>query len=430
MASTCEQTLSNHNKQLKEQPASKRRTDLKHIPPRDTLHYTSRFSKEQLDSYRLLGDPAADLVAAELHEHHGGLTNIHDLLTTVRAKATEEPSARGSPFSDFLASSAVVPSWADRGMILRGQRVHAAHLPFMGLSLFSGSLVGGAQFTTAAVVTALAGNITTDPTRRINETGLLLAALAFPGSLFDPGSEAHDSLLRVRLLHSALRHWLPRSGRLKAHRQLVSPEIYVEGEVPINQQDLAITLGVFCYINLRSLRLMEVVLSEWDIKCYVQMWRYAGHILGISDPLLPETLEDQEEFMLCSMLHQGVPEAINGPATKKFIDAFAKDASTQTRGMIPSWAVQSFLYQMTRYLNGEDYISGMGIENLGNRHWSIVLIRTLGRVFGTVIPRMPLGESALVRLHTRNLRNQLKRRGTPIGHGAGSGSNIVAASKL
>ena len=113
---------------------------------------------------------------------------------------------------------------------------------------------------------------------------MLLAALAFPGSLVDQGSEAHNSLTRVRLLHSALRHWLPRSGRLKAHKDLVADHIYVEGELPINQQDLAITLGVFCYINLRSLRRMGIRFSSDDIESYVQMWRYAGCVS------LPSTL--------------------------------------------------------------------------------------------------------------------------------------------
>jgi hypothetical protein len=79
----------------------------------------------------------------------------------------------GDVFREFLTETAKIPAWADADKIARGQRIHCVHTPFMGLSLFSGSLVGGAQFSTAAIVTALAGNITTDPTRRINETGII-----------------------------------------------------------------------------------------------------------------------------------------------------------------------------------------------------------------------------------------------------------------
>lgn len=400
------------------------RTDLKSIPSRNILRYTNRWSKDRLDALRLQGDPAADAIAVELHENHGGLTNIHDLLSTVRSKAEEETGECRAIFRDFLAQSASVPAWADPEKVARGQRVHAVHLPFMGLSLFSGSLVGGGQFATAAVVTALAGNITTDPLRRLNETGMLLAALAFPGSLFDAGSEAHDSLTRVRLLHSALRYWLPKSGRLKSHPRMVPDHVYVAGEVPINQQDLAITLGVFCYINLRSLRRMNVILSSQDIDAYVHMWRYAGYLLGISEELLPTCIEDQEEFMLCSMLHQGVPDWIDSEKTKRFIDTFANAAKKQSRGIVPFSAAQTFLYQMTRYLNGNDYTSGMGIEDLSDNHWSVRFIRTLGFLMGTVLPRrMPLGEAALFHLHTSNVRKQLRRRGTPTGHAAGSGAD-------
>jgi len=371
-----------------------------------------------------MGDPLADNVASTLHEHHGGLTNIHDLLSTVHEKA-KIPGPEGHVFRNFLAETAKIPSWADPDKIARGQRIHCVHTPFMGLSLFSGSLVGGGQFSTAAIVTALAGNITTDPTRRINETGMLLMALAFPGSLLEQGSEAHDSLTRVRLLHSALRHWLPRSGRLKAHKDLVADHIYVEGELPINQQDLAITLGVFCYINLRSLRRMGIRFSSNDIDCYVQMWRYAGYVLGIDDYLLPVTLEYQEEFMLASMLHQGVPENIPEDATKNFIQAFADQFSKNTKGIVPASMLQTYLVQMVRYLNGNDYTSGMNIEDLGDYHWTVLLTKSFGYFFGTVIPGyVPFGESMLFNLHTHGLREKLRQRGTPIGHGAGTGQNI------
>lgn len=98
-------------------------------------------------------------------------------------------------------------------------------------------------------------------------------AIGLPGSLRALGSAAFDSLTRVRLLHGALRVWLPTTGRLENLKQLVPDRVYVEDEVPINQQDLAITLGIFCYLNLRSLRRMGIVLSRKDVDAYVMMWR-------------------------------------------------------------------------------------------------------------------------------------------------------------
>ena len=91
-------------------------------------------------------------------------------------------------------------------------------------------------------MTALAGNLSNDPVRRVRETGLLLSALALPGSLLKAGSAAHDSLTRVRLLHAALRRWLPRSGRLAAHKKLVPEDIYVEDEIPLCQVPSALNV--------------------------------------------------------------------------------------------------------------------------------------------------------------------------------------------
>jgi hypothetical protein len=34
---------------------------------------------------------------------------------------------------------------------------------------------------------------------------------------------------------------------------MAPPGVYLDGEVPLNQEDLAITLGIFGYLNLRRL---------------------------------------------------------------------------------------------------------------------------------------------------------------------------------
>merc|ERR1712137_345247 len=209
------------------------------------------------------------------------------------------------------------------------------------------------------------------------------------------GGAAHDSLTRVRLLHAALRHWLPSSGRLAKHKNLVPSWMYVDGEVPLCQQDLAITLSVFCYVNLRNLRRMNIYFSRTDIDAYTHMWRYAGYVLGIDAELLPVCIEDQEEFMLASMLHQGAPEYMGKIKVKKFVDEFAKAGTESTRGLLPFSMSQSFLYQMIVYLNGGEYLTGMEIEDQGPWHWSVMLTKMVGFLLYTLLPRyVPFGEEA------------------------------------
>ena len=198
-----------------------------------------------------------------------------------------------------------------------------------------------------------------------------------------------------------------------------------QGELPLNQQDLAITLGIFCYLNLRSLRRMGVVLSSGDIVAYTAMWRYAGHVLGIEDALCPTSLEQQEEFMLASMLHQGAPQHISAANTKEFIGAFARQFA-KPLPFIGANTMQEFFEQVTMHLNGMDYITGMQLENKGGGHWAVKLTKFLGFSVGTLFTRFTLGvgEELLFRLHTWGIRRELSRRGVPTGHAAGTGQDI------
>jgi len=129
-------------------------------------------------------------------------------------------------------------------------------------------------------------------------------------------------------------------------------------------------------------------------------------------------------------LHQGCPDHIPGSSTKSFIGAFAHAANKDSWGLLPEGATNTYLQQMTRYLNGNEYTTGMEIEDLGDYHWSVLFTRFLGFSFGTLLPRLPfgLGETLLFNIHTKNIRKQLDKRGTPTGHGAGTGEDIGGAA--
>merc|ERR1712046_552876 len=127
---------------------------------------------------------------------------------------------------------------------------------------------------------------------------------------------------------------------------------------------------------------------------------------------------------MAAMLHQGRPDHIPDQPTKEFIRAFAKQGSRGTKGWVSETTIHTYLCQMVRYLNGNEYTKGAKFEDLGDWHWSVLLTKTMGWTFGTVIPRLPFGEEMMYRAHTKELRRRLAKRGTPTGHAAGSGSDI------
>jgi len=123
----------------------------------------------------------------------------------------------------------------------------------------------------------------------------------------------------------------------------------------------------------------------------MHMWKYAGHVLGIEEDLLPDSLEDQEEFFLASCISEAHPETIP-VQVKSVLDAMAKDANKNTYGLIPYEIARQQLHQLTRYLSGNEYCSGMQIEDLGDNHWSILVAYGMGRATSIMTHYLPFGE--------------------------------------
>lgn len=344
------------------------------IPALARLSFTERFSAARLDALRAQGDPLGDRVVAELAAA-GRMDRFHDLLGEVRGRA----AAGSAACQEFVDAVQVVPRWMDFRAVEPGQRMIAAFPVHMGISLFAGSLCGGAVFQKMAIITGMTGMFSGQPRRRLDETVRMVVGMAFPGAL-EPGGDGHELLVRVRLLHSALRRFLVDSGRYRH-----------ASEVPINQHDLAITLALFGYLNVRSLARMGVKFSDAELASFTLMWRYAGYVLGIDDALLPRTLDEQRELFYASVLHQGRPEKVPRE-TKTLLDAVARDATVRAPALY--LAAQRFIHQSCRWLSGNEYVTGMELDDLGDRHWSILALRASGAASGLVW-RVPGGAALL-----------------------------------
>ena len=369
-------------------PSTATLTPLHVIPRRGDLRYTERFSESYLDDLRTQGDPLADRIIAQFAATNS-LRNYHDLLGEVRERAKREDGI----YAEFLSACNDVPAWADFAAMEAGQRMIGAFPAHMGLALFAGSLVGGAVFRKMTIVTAMTGMLSGDPSRRLNETGAMVLRMAFPNAL-QPGCSAHELLMRVRLLHSAVRHYLIQSGRFKHPT-----------EVPINQQDLAITLALFGYFNVRSLARMGIRFSEQELASFTLLWRYAGYVLGIREDLLPVSMRDQQEFFFACLKHQALPEKMS-PEIKCLLDHMAKSFTKRIPGL-PFGTAQKFLHQSCRYLCGNEYVTGMQIEDAGDDYWGIQLLKGLGSAGSLAQRYLPLGSELLYRAGTVIVRGTL-----------------------
>ena len=360
------------------------------------IELRGRRSEENLQALRHVGDPLADAVIEDLRRTHP-IRNPDDMLAIVRERAAAGPGV----YRDFLEACDEIPDWVDFEAMRAGQRLIASAGPLMGISLLTGSLVGGSIYHKAAMVTALTGRLGMpgDISRRLVETAALVFHLSRPDEI-RPGGQAHETLIRVRLLHGAIRQWMHDGGKWKARWDL-----------PINQEDLAITMSQFSYLNVRSLLRMGVDLTEEEIDSHYLLWRYAGFVLGIREELLPVTFDEEIEQFLPMLKHQARPD-IDLPGALMILDEIADKAR-----LVPRAMSRKFLYQVTAYLCGDELVRGLGLRR-ERGYPGISLLRGFGRGWSLVHKRIPGGEAFLHDLGQRAFDEQLKvaARHRPIGY--------------
>ncbi len=347
--------------------------DFKRLKPLDQIEYKEPYTEERLQASRQECDPLADAVLADLYQTVK-VRNPNDMLALVRERAT----THGGLYKEFLDEANRVPDWVDFDQMRAGQRMIAAYGPLMGLSLLTGSLVGGYVFYKAAKVTQFTGRLAMpgDISRRLVETSALVFYMSRPEEV-KPGGKAHDTLLRVRLLHAAIRIWIRESGRFRA-----------DYDAPINQEDLAITLSEFSFMNMRNLLRMGVRLTDAEIESHFQLWRYAGHVLGINEAWLPRSFEQEIAQFLPMLKHQAQPKK-GMVGARAILDEIADKGPA----FIPQPVRRHFLYQVTAHLVGNDLMEGLRIIRQRN-YPGLTLLRAVGTAM-SLVHSIPLGERLL-----------------------------------
>ena len=304
--------------------------------------FSSRYTRSLLDSMMFVGDPLADRAVAALHERNYDRTA--DKLSAVRELAQAgDPAAR-----DFVEAVTTPPAWLDRTAIATGQSVMLGFVSLSRLSLMH-SLFAGGVFARATLVTRATGRLGANPATRISETGAFIAAILQPGGL-EPGALGAETTLRVRLLHSSIRAWLKRMPDFE--RDFV-------GE-PIDQTMLAMTLGLFSYLNLRSFARLGVRFSEGENDAMQHLWRYVGWLLGIDDSLLARSLKQERELWSALVAHQ----AFAGDWGRQLLDESVRTAASlmSSRG-----DMRPFFHSVFMHLSGPDWFGASGTVRLDAR---------------------------------------------------------------
>lgn len=343
---------------------------------RKNARFSARYTESLLDEMMYRGDPLADRATLALHEEAydpdgGQLQSLRKLAQDGDARAQE-----------FFDQAYRIPDWLEPDLLARGQGLALTYARHYGVSL-THSLFSGGLFARASLVTNSTGRLGSNPARRVQETGAFIGAILKPGGL-EPGSSGFETAIRVRLLHGSIRAWLEKSPGFS--------ESYCG--TPIDQTMLAMTLGLFDYLNLRSMARLGIPLSQDDLRAHHHMWRYTGYLIGIDEQLLTEDLSEERELWSALVAHQTFPELFGDAYLVFMVDTVADLLHVPDRH-------KDRIKNLYLHLSGPEWF---GVTDHDPRDPMMLVLRTIGLAMGTARRFVPGVANAMQRRGTERLR--------------------------
>lgn len=250
---------------------------------------TDRWDDAFLDAMRSVGDPPADEVIADLSRRHG-IEHVNELMRSLVRNDDIVSDELPASVRAYLAQSAELPDWADVDLIRRGEAFFDDNWPVIVTLLFCASLPSAYAARKGAQVLYLTQRMTKHVHRRIFETAQFILDVMSPGGLSSSGRGIR-SAQKVRLMHSAIRHFIQYDARWRAQWD-------DEWGVPINQEDLAGTLMTFSLQILLGMKRFRIPMAPVDEEAYLHAWKVVGHLMGVDEALLPADIDEANELAL------------------------------------------------------------------------------------------------------------------------------------
>ncbi len=244
----------------------------------------------RLDSLRLKGDPVVDALFSEWFAQSNSPDTVAQSKELHR-QCHISPSDMSPQIRSYFENQPPVPSWVDWSAVTRGQELFEQWGLLIGMALFCASLPTTYAAANGAKVLMRTGRLMSQPKRRLFETGRLVFNTMTVGGL-DVGAPGWQTVRRVRLIHSAVRHLvLSDPGGIEADGNASGPWDMAWG-VPVNQEDLLGVLLSLSVVVIDALRENGTDIEEVDARSYLHAWNLVGYLIGIQEDLLPIELHD------------------------------------------------------------------------------------------------------------------------------------------
>ena len=234
------------------------------------------YNNELLNSKRLSGDPEADEFIRFVFADHEKKQQLQQWMGGKSGTAHLGLLKAAYPEFNFIAHADRLPSWAQPRLMKTGAIFYARHSEIIMSLLGLLSLPYCYTAANGAMVLYLSELIRKQTTKRLFDTAVFVWEVMGPDA-FGTTGQAYEEILKVRILHAAVRYYTLQSGKWDDAWGL-----------PINQEDMAGTNLSFSLIVIRGLRMLGYTVSQADQAAFMHIWAVVGYLTGLDDDLIPE----------------------------------------------------------------------------------------------------------------------------------------------
>lgn len=229
-----------------------------------------------------VGDPELDPIVEELtasiapEDFHrfvrAGIENEGDNLL-------KAPQA----LRDFFGKINIPPPWLDYDAFHAGVRSFNVNVDLMLAAFVAGVLVEGFA-TLIAKSFSMTGRVGSTP-RRLQQNNRHLMEIFFPHGM-QRDNDGWKLSVRIRFVHARIRCLLAHSGQWN----------HEAWGVPLSAANLGFAISVFSKRLLDHAVLVGAEFTEEEKISVIDVWRYAGYLMGIPETILYRNRQEAEEI--------------------------------------------------------------------------------------------------------------------------------------
>lgn len=319
----------------------------------------NRWSDEFLDSMRLVTDPEADQLVADIFASSGteGLLELKAFLDNWEAPITPDlpPSIR-----EFFERPVEYPEWVDPRRIAVAENLFVSYGPVSTVVLLLNAVPHFFLNPAGARSFYLAKIFSPDSVRnRMHEVPQFVINIARQGGLAQSVSPGPPpvytkgvgivTVQKLRVAHARIRLLL------KLHQPNVKDD-WDLGDLgePINQEDLAESLMHFCLWTIDGLRKVGIEQTLEEQEGTLNSWKTVGFLLGLREELQPKDIEEAKLLRDIITRRRTKPTPEGAALIKEMLDIMS--------GLLPR-LYRSAPAAMMRYQLGDDVADMLRVPN-------------------------------------------------------------------